>query len=172
MCRGEKHTTRQPIPWGMSLDMPHPCARRQSTDKSVTKGLPFAILPESPLGLVWSCHAFLGSAASLPTSSIPRSADQSRRLAVLALLVQPPRRGSTPLRPRCERLFHSHLQVVSRRRCIVHASVAPPPTTGAHVAPRQGLHHPHHGAGSACETLQPCANARTSCLSLLARSLP
>ena len=46
MCRGEEHTTRQAIPWGMSEDMPHPCVRRYSTDKSVTKGLPFAISRE------------------------------------------------------------------------------------------------------------------------------
>jgi len=35
----------------------------------------------------------------------------------------------------------------------VHASVAPP-TTRAHVAPHQGVHHPQHGAGSACEARQ------------------
>src|SRR5262249_6740652 len=82
------------------------------------------------------------------------------------------RRGSTPRRPRRDRLFHSHLHVVSNRRCIMHASVAPPPTTGAHVAPRHGVHPHHHGAGSACEALQPGANARASCLLLLTRSLP
>src|SRR5262249_53416891 len=124
---------------------PHSSMGISRTEKSVAKGLPFAILPESPLGLVGSCHAFLGSAASLPTSSIPRSDDQSRLLAVLARLVQPPRRGSTPLRPWHDRLFHSHLHMGSHRWCIVHASVAPPPTTGAHVAPRQGVHHPQHG---------------------------
>src|SRR6266478_8644448 len=41
-CRGEEHTTRRPIPWGMFEYMPHLCVRRHGTDKSVTKGLPFA----------------------------------------------------------------------------------------------------------------------------------
>jgi len=57
------------------------------------------------------------------------------------------------MRPRRDRLFHSHLHVGPHRRCIVHASVAPP-TTRAHVAPHQGVHHPQHGAGSACEARQ------------------
>ena len=66
-----------------------------------------------------------------------------------------------PMRPRRDRLFHSHLYVVSHRRCIVPASMAPPPpTTGEHVTPRQGVQHHQHGAGSACAAPPPCANAR------------
>src|SRR5215831_13923257 len=111
---------------------------------------PFAILPGSPLGLVGSYHACLGYAASLPPSSIPRSDDPSRPLALRARLVQPPRRGSTPLRPRRDRLFHHHRHVESHRRCTVHAFMASLPTTGAHVAPRYGVQHHQHRAGSAC----------------------
>jgi hypothetical protein len=42
MCRGKEHTTRQTILVGMGLDMPQPCVYGYSTEKSVTKGGPYA----------------------------------------------------------------------------------------------------------------------------------
>jgi hypothetical protein len=121
------------------------------------------------------CGAAMPSSAAPHPSPPQRSPNQMIRHAVWLSLhgsCSPPRRGSTPLRPRRDRLLHRHRHVGSHRRCIVHASVAPPPTTGAHVAPCQGVQHSHHGAGSACEALQPGANARAHCVPRRAHSLP
>jgi len=37
------------MPWGMDLDMPHPCVRRYSTENSVTKELYFSTPRERTL---------------------------------------------------------------------------------------------------------------------------